>query len=510
MSDAEPLTRNRPLHERADRPDALLFMIAASRAMPPEEQPAYVMGMLRRHVDRAHGRHRAFEWPRLIGDERLMETDEGRRLLDEVAALPNPEMAAGVTDLRAWLAKELPDRKERQAAAQARLRPIEPPAPPMTTDDGKTAKVAAVRFEPLRDLKGFRCVPLGDGVDLMWGGIAAHLMTAPGEMRPVEKLTGRSPGITHAVYDGRYVWCTLSTHVNDDPPVLVCDPRTGEVWEVTAAHGLPPIRLAEARATYNVDPSFAITAVEPGRVCVAGFFGRTWVADLRFDPQRGPSVRVLHEARERADRARASDWRSTVMAFDPSYMFTLTPSAVAGQPPAARRVVVGRQVNIDRNMDLSLPVALHPLVIDPDAGTVSVLEDEVRYGHADAMVAEGDALYWTERPEFRTGLPAVITYSLWRVRLPDLRRERVSERAFEGSAVTFGMAMVGNRMLVSGEQLWSTDVTTGASTPLGGGLPYTLTFGDRPLLMKSNHYGLLLRNQAGETWQVRLGARPGW
>ena len=503
----------------ADRPDALLFMTAASRAMPPEEQPTWVLDMLRRHVDRPNARHRAFEWPRLIGDERLMETDEGRRLLDGAAALPNPEMEIGVADLRAWLATELPDRKRRKAAAQARLRPIEPAAG--TADDAETVSAVGVRFEAMKDLKNLRCLPLGDGVDLMWGGAEAHLMTAPGEMRPVDKLTRRWPGITPALYDGRYVWCTLSAHVNDDPPVLVCDPRTGEVWEVTTGHGLPPLRLAEARATYNVDPSLAIAAVEPGRACVAGFFGRTWVADVRFDPKRGPRVRVLHEARERADRQRATDWRSTAMAFDPAYMFTLTSpgdggggggaaaSAQAQGPAPARRIILGRRVNIDRNMDLSLPVALHPLVIDPDAGTVAALEDEVRYGAADEMVADGGALYWAERPEFRRGLPEVITYSLWRIRLPDLRKERVAERAFEGSAVTLGMTLAGDRLVVSGEQLWATDLTTGASTPLGGGLPYALPFGERPLLMPSNHYGLLLRNQAGDTWRVRLGARPG-
>lgn len=505
--EAEALRRIAESRVVAGREDALQFLTAAARAVPPEARPAFVLDLLRRHQDLPGGHQWAFDWPRIINDdERLGESDDGRQLLDAIAALPNPEMAAGVAALRAWLATELPERRARKAEAEARLRPIEPPAP---TGDVAEVSKSGVTFERLKLPRHMRLVPLDDGVDFR----LAHppmLMRRAGEVERLAEPADGWPrhGFSEAVYDGRYVWVTVSPQFEDDPPLIVVEPQAAQVWQIKADQGLPPMKAMAGRRGSDMNRRFAIAPLGPGRVCLAGYFGRTWVADVTFDPARGATVRVLHEARDKGDVERVKDWRSTTIAFEPRYMFVLTPGgeggARGGKPPR-QTVVLGRQVNVNGTVNLSDPVALHPLLIDPDAGTVGVLEEELEVGDTGQIAAAGDAIYWVRYQAWTRKFPEVLTYALWRVRLPELRKERVAERAFVGRASNTVLALIQGRAIVAGEEFWATDLKTGTAGPLGGTLPFALRFGVAPVLMSSNHYGLLLKDRdTGDIWKVAL------
>jgi len=71
--------------------------------------------------------------------------------------------------------------------------------------------------------------------------------------------------------------------------LAVIDPTTERIWKFTADDNLPPM------STGSVAP------LAPGKVCVAGYFGRTWCAIATFDPDKGKSLKVFFEAREVVD-----------------------------------------------------------------------------------------------------------------------------------------------------------------------------------------------------------------
>ena len=140
-----------------------------------------------------------------------------------------------------------------------------------------------------------------------------YLMHRPGELQPIPRHDGRPwNAIADVKWDGRYVWVACR---DGDESVFVVDPARDEIVAAFgSADGLPP-------ATLGV----ALAPVSAGRVCVAGCFGRTWIANLAFDDSNEKdarkSVDVFHEAREflapmMDDRALR---RNVQLAFTPLY-----------------------------------------------------------------------------------------------------------------------------------------------------------------------------------------------
>jgi hypothetical protein len=274
------------------------------------------------------------------------------------------------------------------------------------------------------DLAGW--CPAGPGIDAVWNNHFLFLMKSKGTLTPITRIR------THGVcYDGKYIWAAapepgLAPPGNPNPApssdlrLLVIDPVTESVRVIDTPAGMAPIRsFVDGYGATD----FLVAPIAPGRVCVAGDFGRTWIATASIDAQGASSFHVIFEAREQNDYTQGG-WQNPHLAFTPVYMVTLkdTRSAGAAAPPV--RVLVGREGDQNTTIDY------HPLIVDPDKGAVSVLSDSM-WVHPNAptiWVQDGSA-YWTDY-SLEDRQPA-----LFRMGFPSLRREKLCLTPVEGAVV---------------------------------------------------------------------------
>ncbi len=137
---------------------------------------------------------------------------------------------------------------------------------------------------------------------------------------------------------------------------------------VTERDGLPAGRKGAVVNPQERVPGHRLAELEPGRVCVAGSFGQTWVAVATYDPAKGVAVKVIHEARD-AEGDGPDEWKKPTVAFLPWHAFTLR-----GEPGADGKART--RVLITRN-GRSRGMIEHPLLIDPDAPAAEVMQDRV-------------------------------------------------------------------------------------------------------------------------------------
>jgi hypothetical protein len=258
-----------------------------------------------------------------------------------------------------------------------------------------------------------------------------------------------------------------------------------------------------------------VTPLSPGRACLAGAGeGRAWLATATFDPATGRArVRVLHQAAEPPDPDAKDFWRRPGVVFNPLWMRTLTAwrgadpgGDEAGGPEAGAAEAGEVRVLVFRNSS-DPAIANHLLVADPDAGTVSVLEDETIAWTGEAVAARGAGAYCAWYPaagdaEAGTG-PC-----LWRVGLPDLRRRCVARgiiplRPGEQGPQRFSVAFARGRVYLFGDQLWVAPKPEGPFRRVSGTPPEYNVVGE-PALRDSAHYGLVLT-----VWDKVYGARFG-
>ena len=209
----------------------------------------------------------------------------------------------------------------------------------------------------------------GEGVDVVWGDDALYLMKKKGELRRVWSAREQSVYFAAVCFDGRYVWATTRRY-QKWATLLILDPATEKVWEVTGADGLPQ-GTAEQQQQLGFH-HLLVAPVEPGRACVAGSFGRTWIATVTFDAAAGkPTVKMLHEAREAQDPRDAGQADRATIDFVPTFMFTLRTKPDPGAKPEVR-VVLGRGKPLPGHGTPNAAVSRRPLIIDPDRPGVDV------------------------------------------------------------------------------------------------------------------------------------------
>ena len=87
-------------------------------------------------------------------------------------------------------------------------------------------------------------------------------------------------------WDGKYLW---ALNPGEEGPLVVIEPRREKIWRAGPKSTPPP------------SDSCAIAPLGTGKVCIAGYFGRLWVAMASFDPARAFKLEVIHEARDVLD-----------------------------------------------------------------------------------------------------------------------------------------------------------------------------------------------------------------
>lgn len=450
--------------------------------------------------DGAKARVIAYSWQIHTFHEHFAERHElYEAFYDRLAQLPNEQVQKAAEQLRRQMALYVKDYNRQRAEEQARrLAEAEARA--------KATPVAGIRevdfaWEDGSGAKGrFKsfggCLPIPGDIDVIWGD-GLYLMKQPGKLKRVYKspdtfgidtLVANS-GHAHICYDGKFVWAAFASH-RDKPPFLVAlDPERETCCEFTSVDGLPVSpRTADG---VNQRQFIAVAPLAPGRVCLAGYFGQTWLAVGDFDGSSGKSVKVFHEAREAWNRTTQQQFSDIHLAFQPTYMLRLSEADGGVRRP---RVLLGRG-----EVDHACP----PLVIDVETLAVKTAAVGVQFPpqipSSDTKNAVHDDGIYTVRPPKFGAQPA-----LCRAELPQLEFKPVMQNVPPGF-VTF----VGDQVHIIGHEWWTGRIADGKLRCLAQTLPWWYGFGwyvagrapdppktdDLPELrrvFRSNHYGILV------------------
>ena len=479
QQERETLLRLVRLREGDTGRETLLFLDWAGQGLSKRERYAVVLKLI-------------LEWQGLPGTrERTMRLAQGpyaltaldepefRELLDQLLAAGNPEVRRAAQGMKIALAAIRLAKEKAKASG--------PAAPPKVTHDPKE-----VAFRPLelqapaagdgrisrpRFLGG--CLPAGKGTDVFLGVGALYLMKEKGRLQTVWTAGELNVHCAGVCYDGRYVWAGIVRHLKP-PSLLVLDPVSEKSWEITAKDGLPQADQADLPEKQTWQTLLA-APLAPGKVCVAGFFGRTWLAVVTFDGPGSKHVKVFHEAREAADFHNRGQWRRATVAFQPSYMLTLTDKAGEGDK-AARRVLLGRKCS-------NPEVCWHPLLIDPDTLTVKVMADRLtRDTPANLFDVHQGALYFVEDSSTQRG-----RVDLARIGFPSLRKETVMKGLPEAWVV-----FTGDRLNLVGQGWWKGNLRERNVRLAAASVPWDYNFLAASLpnrvlrtVCRSSHYGLV-------------------
>ncbi|HTU19798.1 MAG TPA: hypothetical protein VMG10_17175 [Gemmataceae bacterium] len=341
------------------------------------------------------------------------DTPEFQEYVKELERIPNKDVRAGAEEVRG-IGLRIHASYERLREAKRRgLVPYSNPASLIRASLEQFGS-AEVDFLPTyfswkssgSDVpfgRWWRCVPAGPGRDCLWDFRGIYLMKEKDVVQPVWISKGRFRFDT-VCYDGRYVWAG-GCEFFGSPSLLVLDPASGKTWQVTAEDGLP-ILSPEERAQRKIDyPKLAAAPLGPGRICLAGYFGRSWVAKVFFDAAKEKAaVKVFHEAREVINVADKEKWKSASTAFVPKHIFTLTSSD--GDRPE-KRVLIDRRGG-------AIGERVPPLIVDPQKETVEVMRDVLPEiplmaltGHQGAMYFVGPAIWNTAKRKYEQRLARV-------------------------------------------------------------------------------------------------------
>jgi hypothetical protein len=320
---------------------------------------------------------------------------DGEWFIAQLTASSHPALqAAAERGRKQWDAQQAA-----RAAAPVR-RPDPPPAPaangPIEIEFREIKPPSAASSAGAKQLGECQLWLAADVGDLVCGNGRVQLLKKQGAVvqlwsDPDRGWSPRGPAFGRPLgcFDGRYAWIPL-LHAGRPQRLLTIDVRGEKVVEWTRDDGLP---LAEHESGQPSRPAtLAVTPLGPGKVCIAGSSGRGWLATAEFSAEREKSAKVFFEARNEPDPSNGREALKSNLAFEPLYIYTLS-GRVQEDQPVSQRVMVGRSTRH--------PGAdLHPLLVDPDKGTVLALAEELK------------PTTWP--PNARSGRPAC---SAWDIRI---------------------------------------------------------------------------------------------
>ncbi len=274
-----------------------------------------------------------------------------------------------------------------------------------------------------QELKWFDgCVPVGDDIDLFYQYSGLFLFSEDGGLRQLWKAPPNTY-VKSISYDGKYIWLAANV-ISKAAQVWVFDPKTEEGVQLLPADGLPLLSPDEIPGSDFFSPTVALTTVGEGRAIVSGHIGRTWLADVRFDPGGRHQVNLFHEAKQIVAHGDSEvDPRNVNIAFQPTDMQFHW--LLSDDPKRKQSVVIGRHCPVYQ-------VTRYPLIVDLD--DLSVRACEVGWGTGSmrlpGSVTQNGAHYY-----IGPAPPKYDAVSLIRVGLPDFRAEIVMPNVPEGHLI---------------------------------------------------------------------------
>lgn len=317
---------------------------------------------------------------------------------------------------------------------------FEPLAIRTAIPEGASKRAQSTAASGLTDVDG--CLPLSNGLDALWVAGDLYLASERGAAQLVYSEVKLNRRVHEVCYDGALLWFTIRSFT-DGPPALIClDPKTLQWESIGHEHGLPIIDSPMVSIGDEQYPqTLVVAALAPGKVCVAGTMGPSWIAVVSRRKRAPPKVEVFHEAKVTLTLKESHElggWRRSDLAFIPLWMQTLTDAAA--KPPQVK-CILARQLFGSQGDD----VERHPLIVDPAQKSVGVfedLQDNINHQHR-SFDALGPAIYQVGivRPAGFVGLQLYA--------LPDLRRQVLLDDVPNGA-----VRILNGTIYIVGQQVW--------------------------------------------------------
>ncbi len=479
----EVLFRLLPVLIKQERGEDLRFVGAVVSLQPVKEQYEFLEAVILHTQNLPGAKERTFRYTQRWNFEfRYLDSPHLRDYLDRLEKAGNAEVKAAVADMR----KKIP-----AVSPWSRTKPDPNQPKPLHWDDGSYDPPSRVALRPLtftvvgRDGKGqppvrpTGLIAAGSGVDVVWNEGEVFLMREPGKLEPVwSPPAARHIYLDSVVFDGRFVWAVARMAAT--PTLLVIDPSSGKVRDVSAAEGLP--QAGERGQTIVLAP------LGPRRVAVAGGFGRAWVGVMTFDADSGKaSVKVVHEAREVQETSGKGQADRTTIGFTPKFLFALRNPDGTG--PA--RLLVGRGApNRAGDGSMNPEVVARPLVVNADTGDTKVLDGRVwggmlppAFATHDGAVSFPDIDLTTARPRLArvTGQGRKVIVAR-EVPIPHDDHARL---LFHDGRIHIVRQELGSRTVKPGSEWWIADADGRRVRMIASDLPRVNT------VAASAHYGVV-------------------
>jgi hypothetical protein len=294
-----------------------------------------------------------------------------------------------------------------------------------------------VSFKPISLPRyGFNKWFAGQGFDVVASTVSLGVMKKPGAVQVLWKAETIGVALRDVCFDGRYAWAVVWSP-SDAPRLLIVDPAEERIWQMGPEDGLPVV-ARQSVPKFAGEQVVRVAGIEPGTACVAGGFGRGWIAVATMPADGRPKIDIVHEAREIPEKPDFErDWKNAATAFSPGGIVSLSSSPDA-TGACERRIVVLRA-----HSPAGLRLASHPLVVDLVRRSVEA-DTEYWWDWRDGAVHEGALYTVLPHPTDSNRL------SLCKIAPPNLQRTAVISDVKEGVVV-----FTGDRVHVAGKQWWT-------------------------------------------------------
>ncbi|MGD0463711.1 MAG: hypothetical protein ABSB74_14590 [Tepidisphaeraceae bacterium] len=458
------------------------------------------------------------------GSPDMTGSPELRWAIDQLAAMPSPMCQQAATLMHNRLAHGFVPYDDSPSFVFSGL-PERPSVPPLasTTHPGLTFKPIDLSLEvsttqrsrthPLTAFEKGHFVgwcPIGPNLDAIWSSDNLYFMSHKGQLKRVCRIASAS-----VCFDGKYIWTAsprIYNHTQGPADLMlnVIDPVKGMMTTIGLTDGLLPV---DPNQLFESTPAISFAPLEPGHVCMAAYFGRTWVAEIKFNPGgRGP-IRVIFEARQQVDDT-FRDWQQTDAVFHPTFLAAIYSKPGDSLAHASPKLLVGRF------QSPYSPLNEHPLLIDYRTGAAIAVKDDVEMPPENAgMFAENGSIYWTQYEPYPPGWypqEAMPPKKIFRFGFPELTPIEIANVPVCGP-----IADINGRFLISNvfhQKDYRVYTTNKAPPGLGQGVdddwalgdtltgPYRLLTGELPQayrpgmfkLCHSQFYGLVLINSVAD------------
>ncbi len=403
--------------------------------------------------------------------EERRERSKGQAKTPPRVDRPSPVKDLGVVFHPLTLTESFPNGQETVIASKEPRRQVKEPTAGRTLEAWiplcEGCDMVYFGREPawVQEKTGWKVVPVATELALMkekgrLQALPLKITRSSPQTRQGAMLASTRDELINACWDGQYFW---ALNPGKDGPLAVVEPREEKIWRSGPEAGLPP------------SISCGMAPLGHGKVCIAGYFGRLWVALAAFDG-KDIKLEVIHEARTVPDVGDRLDDHSPAL-HSPKLAYPIafvsTVAAPGGDGRAARqRVVVGR-------------VGAGPLLVDAETRTVT--SAPLAMVTAFFLLGREDGVYWQGEDYADVG-----GGPLYRIGFPDFQRELANPLWHAGVC-----AFHEGRFHVINALFNRYYVATGLKEPLCRvpcEIPGNCLY---PKLFVSHHYGLLLSTEQG-------------